>query len=395
MKNSLFEKFVNTFSWLGYGLTCFLSCYAVSKIMNSPEPYWIGVAILAGAVVNTTELLSWHKFNRNNSEKSRLEVLVHRAYTDSDRNECEILLQKRQKWHPLAICILMSLLSITGSIFSLQTGYDRGKEIEKVQDAVMKQLALREGVIKEYQLNSQSARYQADIKRRLSNMYLNKSDDFLRKAEDMLGSNAQELEYLKNNVENKIALNIYNNYSTLFGGKPETWAIFFNTLLSFIIEAGFLYLAYEAYHTNNPKAYIKEMGEKEPTIRRKEPVPEPRVAHADTGHTPVPATPQESGSQCDVTPLTPQVTVATGDSQGNTFGHTQGNTKPIGFRIHKNGTQPPTKLQQEIIEVYEEHKKRNLVEDLNISELARVAHRSRKYVYTTLQTFTDFQARNK
>ena len=52
MKNSLFEKFVNTFSWLAYGLTCFLSCYAVSKIMNSPEQYWIIVAIVAGAVVN-------------------------------------------------------------------------------------------------------------------------------------------------------------------------------------------------------------------------------------------------------------------------------------------------------------------------------------------------------
>jgi len=285
MSNSLFEKFVNVFSWLAYGLTAFLSIYAVSKIMSMPGWYWLIIAFVAGAVVNTGEMLSWHRFNRNNSEKLRLDILIKKAYTDSDRNEMEILLKKRMKWHPLVVCLIAASLSIAGTFFALQSGYDRGKEIDKIQETLMKQLGLREGIINQYQLNSQEARSQAQMKRMLSNMYLNKSDEFLQKAANMLGSNAKELEFLKDNIENKVALGVYNTYASLFGGDPQYWALIFNTILALIIETIFLYLAYEAYQTNNPLPYIKELGEKEVQIKiekpRKEPDPIPALVSAN------------------------------------------------------------------------------------------------------------------
>ena len=113
---------------------------------------------------------------------------------------------------------------------------------------------------------------------------------------------------------------------------------------------------------------------------------------------------------CDVTPLTPPVIPVTGNNSGNTFGtvtgntsgHKKGNTSgnnsgnkkgdTIGFKIQGDN---PNKLQKEIIEVYEEYKKRNILDQMNVSEMARVINRSRKYIYTTLQAFTDFQARGK
>ena len=109
--------------------------------------------------------------------------------------------------------------------------------------------------------------------------------------------------------------------------------------------------------------------------------------------------PKLSSKGCDVTPPTPQVTLVTGYNEGNTQGNNQGNTsgnskKKIGFQFSDDNIEP-TKLQKEIIEVYEKHKEKNMVYNLNISKLARLAKRSRKFVYTTLHNFTDFEARDK
>ena len=119
------------------------------------------------------------------------------------RQEIDILYKKRDKWHPLAVCVFAASLSIAGTFFALQTGYDRGKQIDDIQIQIMKQLALSEGVITEYQLNNEEAREQAKMKKMLSNHYLSKGEGFLAKADSLLGSNAKELDYLKNNIENK------------------------------------------------------------------------------------------------------------------------------------------------------------------------------------------------
>jgi len=89
-------------------------------------------------------------------------------------------------------------------------------------------------------------------------------------------------------------------------------------------------------------------------------------------------------SGCDVTPGTPLIVPVTGNNQGNT---------KMGFQVTGNSIRTPTKLQQEIIEVYHEYKKRNMIDQMNVSKIARHANRSRKFVYQTLYDYTDFKRR--
>lgn len=88
---------------------------------------------------------------------------------------------------------------------------------------------------------------------------------------------------------------------------------------------------------------------------------------------------------------------------------TQGTPQPVtarhgytekakfGFQVTRNATRKrtPSKLQSEIIEVYEEYKKRGLLKDMKIKQIAQKADRSRQFVYKTLYAFTDFKARAK
>jgi len=329
MSNSLYEKFVNVFSWLAYGLTCFLSIYAVTKIMNMPGWYWILVAISAGAVVNTGEMLSWYRYTRNNAEKILLKIKMNRAKTHDEETEINILYKKRDKWHPLAVCVFAGSLSILGTFFALQTGYDRGKQIDNIQVQIMKQLALSEGVITEYQLNNKESREQAKIKKMLSNHYLTKGERFLAKADSLLGSNAKELDYLKDNIENKIAMSVYNVYSELFGGNPQHWALIFNIILALIIEVIFLYLNYESYHINNPLPYIRELGEKE----RKEPAQkpqielpfEPQIAHADSVQ--ISALDEKKSPQIEVQKLVTEFAPGNGKDNGKESAKVQTGSK--------------------------------------------------------------------
>jgi len=88
---------------------------------------------------------------------------------------------------------------------------------------------------------------------------------------------------------------------------------------------------------------------------------------------------------------------------------TQGTPQPVaarhgytekakfGFQVtgDTNKKRTPSKLQSEIIEVYEEYKKRGLLKDMKIKQIAQKADRSRQFVYKTLYAFTDFQSREK
>jgi len=94
---------------------------------------------------------------------------------------------------------------------------------------------------------------------------------------------------------------------------------------------------------------------------------------------------QKNGKVYHVTPpaqVTPQVT---GDNNGDT---------QFGFQVsNSSNKKKPSKLQRDIIEVYETLKKENQLENLNISKLAKLTDRSRKFVYKTLYSYTDFSAR--
>jgi len=393
MSNNLYEKFVNTFSWIAYGLTCFLSIYAVTKIMNMPGWYWILIAIVAGAVVNTGEMLSWYRYTRNNAEKIVLVVKRNRTKTLDEENEIDILYKKRDKWHPLAVCAFAATLSIAGTFFALQTGYDRGKQIDDIQSQIMKQLALSEGVITEYQLNNKESREQAKIKKMLSNHYLTKGERFLAKADSLLGSNAKELDYLKNNIENKIAIGVYNTYSELFGGNPQHWALIFNTILALIIEIIFLYLNYESYHINNPLPYIRELGEKE----RKEPAQkaqielpfEPQIAHADSVQ--ISALEEKKSPQIEVQKLVTKFAPGNGKDSAKVQ---TGSKKKIMVSMFAPGAKISAKnkakrkqnnngLHRKICFEYMQQEaqiKEGLREQINYSEIAQIAQTSRQNV---------------
>jgi hypothetical protein len=400
MNNDLYEKFVNTFSWLSYGLTCFLSVYAVTKIMNMPGWYWIIIAIIAGAVVNTGEMLSWYRYTRNNAEKILLKVKRNRAKSLDEEQEIDILYKKRDKWHPLAVCVFAASLSIAGTFFALQTGYDRGKQIDDIQTQIMKQLALSEGVITEYQLNNEAAREQAKIKKMLSNHYLTKGEKFLAKADSLLGSNAKELDYLKNNIENKIAIGVYNAYSELFGGNPQHWALIFNTILAVIIETIFLYLSYESYHINNPLPYIRELGEREQKKERKEPAQtpqtpqielpfEPQVVHADSVQ--ILALEEKKTPQIEVQKLTTEFAPGNGKESAKTQTGSKKKTLVSTFApTAKKGANNKAKrkqnneaLHRKICFEFMQQKaqiKDGLREQFNYSEIASIAQTTRQNV---------------
>jgi len=88
-----------------------------------------------------------------------------------------------------------------------------------------------------------------------------------------------------------------------------------------------------------------------------------------------------------VTPGTPQTVPVTGNTK---------NTPVFGFQVTRDTSKKkPSKLQTEIIEVYDEYKKRDMLDQMNIKEIARRADRSRQFVYKTLYAYTDFQARDK
>ena len=279
MKNSTYENFVKYSTWIAYGLTLFLSIYAVYRIMNVSDKYWILVAISGGLIVNTAEMISWYKRNRLKKEADRLQLLFNRAYTENDKAEIRQLLSQREVMYPLLICLFMAFLSIGGSFFSLQSGYNRGKEIANIHEKISEQLLLNKDLIREYKANASESRDQAHSKRNLSNMYLNKSDNFLEDAKKLLGSNSKELDYLKSTLENKVSLGIFDSYTTLFGGNPTFWAAFFNCLLALLFETAFLFFGYESYHIYNPRAYISELGEREVQIKKAQ-IKEPELVPA-------------------------------------------------------------------------------------------------------------------
>ncbi|MFX0140796.1 MAG: hypothetical protein ACFFDN_44570 [Candidatus Hodarchaeota archaeon] len=265
MKDRHFEKLFHIISWIGYFLTLGLSIYAVKKIYNAESTEWFIAALFTGIVVNTAEILALYVWNKNKKEAKYLEHKMSTVYIDRDRNYLASLLKDRQHFLPIAFFFFFASLSIVGSFVAFHTGYKRGEKISQIQDQIVNQLALSEGIITQYKSNAEEAKRQAQSKRWLSRMYLDKSNDFLIKAENLLGKNSKDLDYLKETLENTVALNLYQAYSSLFGGNTLFWAAFFNIFVAILIETAMAFAQTYSYKISNPKAFIAELGEKEST----------------------------------------------------------------------------------------------------------------------------------